>query len=36
MLKLANRTGADVLNALELVRIQGAQAAYGRTANLAG
>jgi hypothetical protein len=35
-LKLANRTGADVLNALELLRIQGARAAYGRTANLAG
>ncbi|HTB47262.1 MAG TPA: hypothetical protein VK741_26830 [Acetobacteraceae bacterium] len=36
MLKLANLTGADVLNALELLRIQGARAAYGRTANLAG
>ena len=36
MLKLANLTGADVLNALELLRIQGASAAYGRTANLAG
>jgi hypothetical protein len=36
VLKLADRSGADVLNALELLRIQGARAAYGRAVNLAG
>ncbi len=36
VLKRADRSGADVLNALELLRIQGAQAAYGRAGNLAG
>jgi hypothetical protein len=36
VLKLADRSGADVLNALELLRVQGAQAAYGRAVNLAG
>jgi hypothetical protein len=35
-LKLADLRGADVLNALELLRIQGARAAYGRAVNLAG
>ncbi len=34
VLKLADRSGADVLNALELLRIQGARAAYERAANL--
>jgi hypothetical protein len=34
-LKLANLTGADVLNALELTRIQVAQTAYGRAVRLA-
>jgi hypothetical protein len=35
-LKLADVRGADVLNTLELLRIQGARAAYGRAVNLAG
>jgi hypothetical protein len=35
-LKLSDLRGADVLNALELLRVQGARAAYGRAANLAG
>ena len=35
-LSLADLRGADVLNACELLRIQGARAAYGRAANLAG
>lgn len=35
-LKLADLRGADVLNALELLRVQGAQAAYGRVVHLAG
>jgi hypothetical protein len=34
-LKLANLSGADVLNSLELSRLQGAQTAYGRAASLA-
>jgi hypothetical protein len=34
-LKLANLSGADVLNSLELSRLQGAQTAYGRAAGLA-
>lgn len=34
--KLADLSGADVLNALELLRIRGASAAYGRAVNLAG
>jgi hypothetical protein len=35
-LKMADRSGADVLNALELQRIQGAQVAYSRAASLGG
>jgi hypothetical protein len=35
-LRLADLRGAEVLNACELLRIQGARAAYGRAANLAG
>jgi hypothetical protein len=34
-LKRADLGGADVLNTLELLRMQGARAAYGRTVNLA-
>ncbi len=34
--KPADLSAADVLNALELLRIQGARAAYGRAVNLAG
>jgi hypothetical protein len=35
-LKRADLSGADVLNALELLRVRGAQTAYGRALNLAG
>jgi hypothetical protein len=35
-LKRADLAGADVLNALELLRIRGAQTAYGRALTLAG
>lgn len=35
-LKLADLRGVDVLNALELLHIQAARAAYGRAVNLAG
>ncbi len=34
--KLANLSGAEVLNALELLRVRGAQSAYGKALNLAG
>jgi hypothetical protein len=36
VLKMVDRSGADVLNALELQRIQGAQVAYSRAASLGG